>query len=549
MRRIAAVTTIGLAALALGASSASAAGTTRHAAPAAQGAGDCSSPADACDLVQAVNGAGTGDAVVMAPGDYSVAADLVNAAADLVLRGPAPGTTGEARITSTGKVFLSPTSILRDLRFTTDNSLAGASEVITAGTIERSVIRLTDTFVGGSACNAYVAVTDSACISQASAALKVVAANRQLTVTVRNATLVGGRYGLLANAVSTSAPAQLTVEVSNSIITNTAFGTLAPNQRSDIAFAENVLGSDPADVTVNVAHSTWETSASADGSAGGGDELSAGAGNRVGPAPSFVNPAAGDVRVVPGSATIDAGDEAGVPGGAADPRGLPRTIGAAPDMGAYESAAPAAGTLPAITGEVRQGATLTLADGTWEPAGLVSLTRRWQRCAADGGGCADIAGATGATYALGADDVGRRVRAVVTATTVDGGASAESPATAVVAGPPATPAPPTGGPSPDRTPPKVASGRITPARFPARRPGRATFRLSEAATLSFRVERRAGKRWRALGRPSSRKAPAGRATIRLPRNLPVGRYRLVITARDAAGNRSTAVRLTFRVRF
>jgi hypothetical protein len=117
-------------------------------------------------------------------------------------------------------------------------------------------------------------------------------------------------------------------------------------------------------------------------------------------------------------------------------------------------------------------------------------------------------------------------------------------------GTPPTPPPPTGPVTgPDRTAPLISAGRITPARFPARRPGRAAFRLSEAATVRFQVERRSGKRWRKLGRPATRRAPAGKATIRLPRNLPPARYRLVLTATDAAGNRSAPVRLTFRVRF
>lgn len=70
---------------------------------------------------------------------------------------------------------------------------------------------------------------------------------------------------------------------------------------------------------------------------------------------------------------------------------------------------------PAIAGSPRVGLTLTLVPGTWPPAGA-TLTQRWQR---DG---RSIAGATGRTYALTADDVGHaitvRVRASVGVTSV-----------------------------------------------------------------------------------------------------------------------------------
>jgi uncharacterized repeat protein (TIGR01451 family) len=92
-------------------------------------------------------------------------------------------------------------------------------------------------------------------------------------------------------------------------------------------------------------------------------------------------------------------------------------------------------TRPLVTGTAREGETLTVAtDGTWTgvPA-PTSFTRRWQRCDAAGGSCADIAGAIGSTYVLGAADIEATVRAVVTATNARRSAEGASTTTTVVA--------------------------------------------------------------------------------------------------------------------
>ncbi len=113
-----------------------------------------------------------------------------------------------------------------------------------------------------------------------------------------------------------------------------------------------------------------------------------------------------------------------------------------------------------------------------------------------------------------------------------------------------TPAPapaPTPTPAPDRAAPAITGARIVTKTFRAAHPSRARFRLSEAATVSFLLQRGHGKRWVRLS-SSAKRAPAGDAFIRLPRGLRKGGHRLTIRATDAAGNRSAAVRLSFRVR-
>jgi serine protease AprX len=80
---------------------------------------------------------------------------------------------------------------------------------------------------------------------------------------------------------------------------------------------------------------------------------------------------------------------------------------------------------PAVTGDAKQGAVLTASDGAWTASAPVSITHQWQRCDS-AFKCVDIAGATSSSYTPGLEDVGSALRVVVTATSVDGSASAPS---------------------------------------------------------------------------------------------------------------------------
>ena len=53
--------------------------------------------------------------------------------------------------------------------------------------------------------------------------------------------------------------------------------------------------------------------------------------------------------------------------------------------------------------------------GTWTGDDPMTFTYQWQRCDANGGNCASIAGATNRTYVVTAADVNRSVRVIVTA--------------------------------------------------------------------------------------------------------------------------------------
>jgi hypothetical protein len=87
---------------------------------------------------------------------------------------------------------------------------------------------------------------------------------------------------------------------------------------------------------------------------------------------------------------------------------------------------------PSLSGAPREGQSVSANPGTWSGTQPIAIGYQWQRCDANGGNCADIAGATGRDYTLTAADVGRSVRVVVRVRNVAGSRSLATPPTAVV---------------------------------------------------------------------------------------------------------------------
>jgi hypothetical protein len=147
---------------------------------------------------------------------------------------------------------------------------------------------------------------------------------------------------------------------------------------------------------------------------------------------------------------------------------------------------------------------------------------------------------------------------------------------------PAPPPPPGGGATTDTTAPRITNARLTRKRFAvSRKPTaltavargtRVPLTLSEPASLTLGVERRRpGRRVGGRCRPVTRRNAARRKCVRFvrvgtlrradrtgdvsiafsgrlgSRAIARGRYRFRIVAADAAGNRSAAVKLAFRV--
>jgi len=89
---------------------------------------------------------------------------------------------------------------------------------------------------------------------------------------------------------------------------------------------------------------------------------------------------------------------------------------------------------PSISGVPQSGQALTANPGTWSGAGTVSYAYQWQSCGELGLECADIDGASSATYTPAAGEAGGAVRVLVTATDEQGQmGSLASPATQPIA--------------------------------------------------------------------------------------------------------------------
>jgi hypothetical protein len=97
-------------------------------------------------------------------------------------------------------------------------------------------------------------------------------------------------------------------------------------------------------------------------------------------------------------------------------------------------AAPANTAPPSITGSAVSGETLKVSTGAWTGA-TTSFAYQWQDCSAAGASCKNIAGASASAYKLKASDVGRTVRAVVTASNDVGATSVSSGLTGLVSAP------------------------------------------------------------------------------------------------------------------
>jgi hypothetical protein len=96
---------------------------------------------------------------------------------------------------------------------------------------------------------------------------------------------------------------------------------------------------------------------------------------------------------------------------------------------------PANTALPAISGSAVVGQTLTASTGTWSGA-PTSYAYQWRRCDSAGASCANLSGATAASYAVASGDVGFTLRVAVTATNAGGSTTAASNQTALVAAAP-----------------------------------------------------------------------------------------------------------------
>lgn len=88
---------------------------------------------------------------------------------------------------------------------------------------------------------------------------------------------------------------------------------------------------------------------------------------------------------------------------------------------------------PSVTGAPVVGKVLTAHNGTWTGTAPITFKYQWTRCSGTGIGCTAIDDAAQSqSYVLTSDDLGHRLRAVVTATNSAGTTSRNSPLTAII---------------------------------------------------------------------------------------------------------------------
>ncbi len=99
------------------------------------------------------------------------------------------------------------------------------------------------------------------------------------------------------------------------------------------------------------------------------------------------------------------------------------------------------GAAPGIAGNAQDGQVLSATNGGWTGTGPLAFAYQWQSCT--GSSCVPIGGATAATYRPAGEQLGHKLRVLVTASNGGGSASRVSKKTAaVVPGPPVDTAPP-----------------------------------------------------------------------------------------------------------
>lgn len=298
---------------------------TRYASPNGSPISPCTQ-ADPCDLATAITGAGSGDEVIVAPGDYGPFSTELRAAVSIALHGAAG--QPRPRISSSAATALSlaggAATTLRDLELIHTGS--GAALDVSGGLVERVAVSGSGsracagsrgTIIRDSVCRATGA---GAAVSMASAAGGPIPRE---TATVRNVTAVSvAGAGLEVRADNF---AQLTLRATNVIAQG---GSV--DARAVIA---GTIGTRSAELRLD--HSNYDTTEEI---AGGVVTPAGSATNQVAP-PQFRNLALGDLHQAPGSPTIDAGitDPAN---GETDIDRQARVQGAGTDIGADEFQVP-----------------------------------------------------------------------------------------------------------------------------------------------------------------------------------------------------------------
>lgn len=282
------------------------------------GGTDCTT-ADPCDIVTAINDAPAQSVVVIEPGNYGSPAnpiidELVDNNGPLDIFGLTGSPTPVIYSSATDGMELNNASTLSHIEMFSSGT--GLGVFLASGNVDHVIVHSTHGFFG--ACNVYAELTDSVCTNSGAGDPAVEAdgpANYTLTLRGVTAESTGaGGVGLLAQA---SGSGTMSMSVSNSIIHGAT---------TDISTQSTSSGT----AAVTLSHSDYRTTSST----GPGTSTVTGNGSDIKTQPKFLNAATLNFNENTGSATINKG--ASEPANNTDVLDNPRTLGPAPDMGAYE---------------------------------------------------------------------------------------------------------------------------------------------------------------------------------------------------------------------
>jgi hypothetical protein len=322
----------------------SASATTRYAEPSGNGPEPCEL-SDPCSLQTAVEGTVTdGDEVILLPGTYVETNELddVNDAIDMHGQAGAPRPT----IMSSASVAVfsnDPGTVIHHLNIEASGNINGL--FLQAGIVDEVIVHQT---ANGIACSfpgaASATIRDTVCWNSASTGIGVGLNQGTGTAAVklRNVTAVSSgstsSYGLFLGGSS------------NANVSIDGRAVIAQGATADIRATEDATSNS----TINLDSSNYFT-VSLSGATP--TVTPAGSGTNQTAEPLFLDAATGGFHQATGSPTIDAGGLDGF-SGSIDIDGDPRTLGAAPDIGADEFVPPQppAGSAPAGSGATGQRA-------------------------------------------------------------------------------------------------------------------------------------------------------------------------------------------------
>jgi hypothetical protein len=317
------VATIAALTLLAGASTVHAA--QRYAAPA--GSGGACTQAQPCSVEAAVGGAESFDEVIVTQGAYTLKEPLIPffGVTDLYVHGdfagPRPAITAEFK---GGAINLeNARSRLAYVEVTNTSSTPYGAFCAAGGTVERVRLTARGPFGRGLSQGYDCAVRDSVLIAEGteSTALYSLGFQGTQTAVARNVTAIAhGMDSVGVRSRYEGVPASHLLDARN---------VIASGEGADVRTVNNSNG--PGNLVIT--NSNFDTP-----KADPGTTIDAGS-NQTAP-PLFVNAALGDYREAAGSPTIDAGStDAQI--GTLDFDGSPRSLGLAPDIGAYELVPPA----------------------------------------------------------------------------------------------------------------------------------------------------------------------------------------------------------------